>query len=407
MRRFYKVKVPRFVIILLLDPLEQGKLQLPEDFAEEHGAKLSNEVQLNLPNGAEWKVSVVRRGRKNIWFDKGWTEFAKFYSLEPTHFLIFELANHNQFNVIIFDTSSSEIDYSMKKSNVKFKSECDAASSDEAVERHPPSFNSPQPPTATATEADQNLRSTSRRRKPSTTKANVVFESEKPFFMVAMQKTYLTPGCKLSVPVNFFETNFIEKPGGILLQLTDVGVWKVEYLVIDYVRQKRSFFEAKSWKSFARANRLRVGDVCAFELVEGGNDARFNVVIFRASQDTGNHSEPSALEAANGFTSNHPFFVKAVTSPNLTSGYAYIPKEFWKYVKEASCKAKMELCVGSKSWHVTICRRKNQDGAETRVFMNGGWRKFARANSLVVGDVCVYELMDDVNVVARVHFFRG
>ena len=136
--------------------------QLPEKFAREHGSELANEVLLNLPNGAEWPVSVVKSGRKKIWFDNGWTKFAKFYSLEPTHFMVFQLADRSHLNVMIFDTSATEINYSKKKSNANVVPE-----TNEAVERNQPSSPKAQG-TASGMKADRNRSSNPRRPKPLT-----------------------------------------------------------------------------------------------------------------------------------------------------------------------------------------------------------------------------------------------
>ncbi|CAN1751394.1 B3 domain-containing protein At1g49475 [Linum perenne] len=213
----YKVGVPRFALVLQLEPFSEGKLQLPEEFAEEHGAELANEVLLKLPNGAEWQVSVVRSGPKKIWFVKGWKEFAEFYSLKPTHFMLFELASHNRLNVIIFDTTATEIDYSNKKANVKVESECDFAR-DEAAQRRPPSSPSARAKplklrrksvmgrTASGKQGRRfkderrsftHPRTANNRAIGALAKANVVFESENPFFMTVIQKTHLIPGHKL------------------------------------------------------------------------------------------------------------------------------------------------------------------------------------------------------------------
>ncbi|CAN1158513.1 B3 domain-containing transcription factor VRN1 [Linum perenne] len=474
----YKVGVPRFALVLQLEPFSEGKLQLPEEFSEEHGAELAKEVLLKLPNGAEWQVSVVRSGRKKIWFVKGWKEFAEFYSLKPTHFMLFEFTSHNRLNVMIFDTTATEIDYSNKKAKVKVESECDIAP-DEAAQRPPPSSPSARAKplklrrksvmgrTASGKRGRRfkderrsftHPRTANNRAIGALAKANVVFESENPFFMTVIQKTHLIPGHKLNVPINFFKTHFSEERGNILLQLPNVGLWNVEYFFIEYSYEKRAVFEGKSWGSFARDNSLRVGDVCAFELVEGGNEPRLNVTIFRASQDvtepttnakpsknttspqtksgststsrrhghchgnTGDQrtrSTEAALEAANAFNSNQPFFKTVVTFSSLKLRQVAIPMPFWKHMKKGT--RKMELRVGSQVWEVSVNRYEANEEKRrgARMFIKGGWGEFLEGNCLVEGDVCVFELIKDEQedadaddagletTVASVHVFRG
>ncbi|CAN1751410.1 B3 domain-containing transcription factor VRN1 [Linum perenne] len=321
----YKAGVPRFSLVLWSKPFREGKLRLPKGFAKEHGAQLANEVLLKLPNGAEWQVSVVR-GRKRIWFVKGWSEFAEFYSLKPTNYLVFGLASTNRLNVIVFDTTATEIDYSNKKVNIKVESECDIESN-EALER--PSPSSPRARgksslkplklrrrniterTASGKglgdngkqgrgfkDPGQNRNRTPRgKTSPIPTegadplaRAKAVFKSENPFFIVVMHPSYIGPGKRLYAPAKFFEKNFTDQCGAIVLQLPDdVRVWRVKYRVGNCGNIKQAIFQSGSWNSFANDNSLRVGDVCGFELVEYCTEPRLNVTIFRASQDGHSH----------------------------------------------------------------------------------------------------------------------
>ncbi|CAN1158518.1 B3 domain-containing protein Os03g0619800 [Linum perenne] len=322
----YKAGVPRFSLVLWSKPFREGKLRLPKGFAKEHGAQLANEVLLKLPNGAEWQVSVVR-GRKRIWFVKGWSEFAEFYSLKPTNYLVFGLASPNRLNVIIFDTTATEIDYSNKKVNIKVESECDIESNEASGKglgdngKQGRGFKVENRSCTPGRTKSAYGRAINERAIGILAKANVVFESENPFFTSVIQKTHLIPGRRLNVPTIFFKTYFLEERGNILLQLPNVGLWNVEYLFIDYSYQNRAFFEAKSWGSFARANSLKVGDVCAFELVEDGTEPRFNVTIFQTSQVT-DSSSPRLFQ--NGRTNVRS---KGNPSPATQSGFTCRPNK--------------------------------------------------------------------------------
>ncbi|CAN1179067.1 hypothetical protein LINPERHAP2_LOCUS33985 [Linum perenne] len=97
-----------------------------------------------------------------------------------------------------------------------------------------------------------------------------------------------------------------------------------------------------------------------------------------------------------------------------------IPVPFQKHMKKGT--RKMELRIGSQVWVVWVNMYEADEEKRRleRVFINGGWKEFTEGNSLVPGDVCVFELMkgeqeDDVDAdvaglvttVARVHVFRG
>ncbi|CAN1269076.1 hypothetical protein LINPERPRIM_LOCUS13453 [Linum perenne] len=71
----FQVKIQHFSTIVLDNTACVGKLMILDEFAVEHGAELSNMVVLKLPSWPEWKVKVLRRGRK-ICFHMGWQEFA-------------------------------------------------------------------------------------------------------------------------------------------------------------------------------------------------------------------------------------------------------------------------------------------------------------------------------------------
>ncbi|CAN1808533.1 B3 domain-containing protein At1g49475, partial [Linum perenne] len=93
--------------------------QIPEKFAAEHGSQLPDKVALKLPSGAGWQVRVVRSRKGKMWFNEGWREFAKFYSLATDHLLFFEYDGVGSFLVCIFDSSATEIVYRTHQEEAK------------------------------------------------------------------------------------------------------------------------------------------------------------------------------------------------------------------------------------------------------------------------------------------------
>jgi len=47
----------------------------------------------------------------DVWFQKGWENFAQHYSMRYGHFLVFRFETSSQFQVTIFDKSALELDY--------------------------------------------------------------------------------------------------------------------------------------------------------------------------------------------------------------------------------------------------------------------------------------------------------
>ncbi|CAN1176350.1 B3 domain-containing protein At3g18960 [Linum perenne] len=448
----FEVEIPRFCTIIQDDTIRIGKLMIPKEFAEEHGAELPNTVLLKLPNGSEWNVKVRRNGRE-ILFHEGWREFAQFNSLALGHFLVFQYDSCGCFLVFIFGMSANEIDYKTKQGESAMTS--DHTSGKQALKREYEKKKSLTDP--------QKARVISR--------ASSSFKSDNPFFMLAMQPSFVATNPRINLPPNFFRENFKEKRREVILQVPDGKVWSVEYSVKEFGSREKATF-SKSWNPFAQDNSLKVGDVCAFELVKDGTEPKFNVVIFRATDDlldhcssshevanrmiemkpkkgsssvertvhaTGNASkqlkhlnnddqllsiESSGVpEAANAFSSNRPFFRVSVQASHLSAsqmvrfstricslpvnasytvdiltssfpkmvGVQSIPMAFSNHhIKEAYDEA--ELWVSGKSWGVRI-RKKFQKICKFRYYLGRGLSAFAVENSLKVGDVCIYELM--------------
>lgn len=77
---------------------------------ERYRKELSNPIFLKLPNGFEWKMCWEKRG-EDIWLlNKNWRSFARW--LRSGDQLVFKYKGESHFDVIIFDDSALEIDYS-------------------------------------------------------------------------------------------------------------------------------------------------------------------------------------------------------------------------------------------------------------------------------------------------------
>jgi len=76
-----------------------------------YGAILSNPVFLEVPNGIEWEVCWTKDGAGHVWLEKGWKEFATYYSLGYGHLVVFKYQQTCTLEVHIFDASGTEINY--------------------------------------------------------------------------------------------------------------------------------------------------------------------------------------------------------------------------------------------------------------------------------------------------------
>ncbi|XP_061989071.1 B3 domain-containing protein At1g49475-like [Rosa rugosa] len=101
---------------------------------EKYEKELSKVIHLKLPCGTEWKVEVTEH-KGHFWFEKGWEDFFKFYSLQSNGSIDFQYEGNSRFKVKIYDKSKIEIDYPIKSTDMQ----------ENGVNDHSPLASPPQP----------------------------------------------------------------------------------------------------------------------------------------------------------------------------------------------------------------------------------------------------------------------
>ncbi|KNA23971.1 hypothetical protein SOVF_020420 [Spinacia oleracea] len=185
----------------------------------------------------------------------------------------------------------------------------------------------------------------------------------------------------------------------------------------------------EGWKCFALDNKLNVGDVCVFELI---NKHEFKVRVFGVVNDMGKVEADEVKGVLTNVTqarvqtsmddkvilargcsltpeedkrvrayasqckkSKNPLFVTKM-QPSFVEYHfrVSIPKEFGKkYLHKKNGhlidrKFSLKTNTGRKTWPVTI------GGIDQRARLKVGWKKFAIENKLKVDDICVFELIN-------------
>ncbi|XP_056166535.1 B3 domain-containing transcription factor VRN1-like [Syzygium oleosum] len=108
------------------------------------------------------------------------------------------------------------------------------------------------------------------------------------------------------------------------------------------------------------------------------------------------------LELANKFELEHPFF-KVVMRPSYFRGKLSIPCEFVKkHIHENKEIATLRYL--DRSWPVKIIRSYRHNHAAS---FCAGWSAFAREPTLCVGDVCVFELIDENDTMFNISIFSS
>ena len=73
---------------------------------------------------------------------------------------------------------------------------------------------------------------------------------------------------------------------------------------------------------------------------------------------------------------------------------------FRKYFKE---KQNVKIRFGRKLWPAKLIYYP----LNSMAFISAGWRLFVQASKLQVGDVCIFELINEKDPVLDVHIYRG
>ncbi|XP_057443808.1 B3 domain-containing transcription factor VRN1-like [Lotus japonicus] len=432
--------------------------KIPNGFARKYGGDMSNPMSIKPPDGTEWKLYWNEHG-SDIWFQKGWKEFSKYYSLDHGHLVLFEYKDASHFGVHIFDKSTLEIEYPShenqdeehnpdqidddsveildkippcKKTKRKSPISCPQprkklrTSTSEDVGRRPklqkfpkqhlvggnqsqgtnfeestlemePVHNELEDDAGGTTECLKGEHLTSKTTKPLKRAGALRFGNS--FFTITM-KPYNIDGCALvkiqHIPSQFAKKH-LKKKREILLQVLDGRTWSVTYNLCKF---------CAGWKKFALDNKLKVGDVCHFELNKrGGHSLKFKVSIFPVAEEQ--HS-PRSQEDADGTTEclkgahltskTTEALNRAGTPGSENAFFTVMMKPYSVYDR---CLVKIQR-IPSHFANKYLKKKRDivlqvLDGRPWSVCYNlykfsGGWKEFALDNKLKVGDVCRFEL---------------
>ncbi|KAI4357355.1 hypothetical protein L6164_001309 [Bauhinia variegata] len=262
-----------FFRIILPFTLERGKLPLPKGFGRKYETTLSSSVLIKLPNGGKWEMNWTMHDGQ-IWFENGWKEFVKFYSISVGYFLVFKYDGNSHFQVLIFDTSCLEIAYpvlgidddeSNKSDSVEVIHGCNKARQKSPVpcsRPHKLARTNPVADTDCFDHLDHNAESSRigrKRREKIHTRLDIdsaqkrfkgngedsfnfekhpkreIKSSKEPLsfqnlfsFDVQMYRTYLTTNC-LCLPRNHGMNCLSKNEGPIILRVSDEKNWPVSY----------------------------------------------------------------------------------------------------------------------------------------------------------------------------------
>ncbi|KAI8542289.1 hypothetical protein RHMOL_Rhmol08G0127300 [Rhododendron molle] len=419
---YHEVKVkaaPHFFKIIHSSVVPHQKLRMPLKFISQYGNNLGNNVFLKVPSGAVWKVEL-ERSNGVVWMCNGWKEFAKYYSIGFGHLLVFRYDGNCNFNVLIFDTSASEIEYPASYYRANIDKDASVKILDDSLVRESPVSERERANTKskglklpnrkkdvkTEIETEEGAGGTSigQRRHQSQIPVKMLsatadmnsralerardFKSKKPFFTVHMQPSYISGKFCLSMPVNFVKKYLGDHHKNFSLKISDGTIWSVRSY-----RRSMSTRCRLAWRQFARDNNLKVGDICIFELMIRQIHPQNMVSKSRRRQSGDNGSYRSSSHEVK--VKAAPHFFKIIHSSGVPHQKLRMPLKFIsQYGNNLGNNVFLKVPSGAV-WKVELERSNGV------VWMCNGWKEFAKYYSIGFGHLLVFRKIHPQNMVSK------
>ncbi|TYG75323.1 hypothetical protein ES288_D03G020900v1 [Gossypium darwinii] len=433
---------PHFFKIILQDTIQNGKLGVPRKFVKNQGNSMSSPAMLSVPSGEVWKVELTKCNGK-IWFENGWLEFSNHYSLDFGHLLVFRYDGNSNFHDIstsrkLREKSQMPCPQPCKmmhstNSAIKTEIECDGKSEFLAQQIRYEGCPARNGDKSTRHRVIQQLKP--HEKDDALERASKTFKSENPFFLVVMQPSYVglshSKGYRLAIPANFVRKHLMKELCSITLCNSSGKTWIVTFKN-NQIGKKQTSYLLTGWGTFVHDNNIRVGDACAFELINS-IEISFNVAIYQGphtkcyqslsstdiirpmKRKDQSYASPSgsetltalekakAFQVASAFKSEYPFFI-SVLQPSY-SRRMNIPVIFARKYLAKMHKEAILLLSNGKSWPVIYCQHKIESTGANAIF-SSGWRRFSHDNKLEVGDSCVFELIMAAETSMKVTIYK-
>ncbi|KAL8046921.1 hypothetical protein ABFS82_08G210600 [Erythranthe guttata] len=304
----FSKKDPKFMKIVL-NPSDH-KLKIPREFVKRYGNTLLRNcsvISLKVPTDSLWRVELTRADGE-IWLQNGWKEFVEFYSIKFGHLLVFEYQGSFQFRVLVFDMTASEIEYPSQcasNSGIGSKSSDSFVSSEQILTKTKgkgkrkiqDELGSDENEcdasvdiigsTSGCDSNDSKVGAESWRGKTALKKkTSAAYEMAKrykdnnpstmPYFISLMHPSSVIRADDLSIPLSIAKGNLSDAmTRNLKLRVLNGKTWPVKCTIYKLSAKINS-----GWRNFVKDNRLKVGDVCIFQVI---NTTRLllEVTIFR------------------------------------------------------------------------------------------------------------------------------
>ncbi|RYR32273.1 hypothetical protein Ahy_A10g046857 [Arachis hypogaea] len=377
-----------FFMIVLTESLQNGILKLPNKFSKKYGNGFPNPVYLKPADDTEWRIDWTNQDGE-IQFEKGWREFAAYYSLENGHLLWFEYNGTSKMEVQIFDMSCLEIEYPSK---------------DLINDGNLAGILNEQPQPKKKANAAPKPSSPSRGKRVKFAVETIDLEDSEEDNQLDSQseETQLK-----KLPYNFqasFFRKYFEKEQNVQIRFQKILI-PAKLRCYPYNSQA---IISSGWGLFVRTSTLQPGDVTIFELIER-EDPVLDVHIYRAQafqpQSSGIQSQKEAKKSkspkeSKNSEAQNPSFVIKITESDLSKSRAKVPVSFFnKYFKKK--EPYVVIRFDSKLWPAKLLCYPGS------AYISCGWLDFTLDNNLKAGDVCILELVNEKDALLECRIYRA
>ncbi|KAM4096262.1 hypothetical protein ACJW30_08G092100 [Castanea mollissima] len=338
-------EAPHFFKIIMPQTLQERKL------VSKYGVHLSDTAFLTIPNGTNWKFKLTKRDGE-VWFQNGWCEFASCHTLTPGHLLVFKYEGNSQFYVLIFDATTTKIDYPLDD-QLQVRRMEDNESDDNSLQIMdgfmPSQKTSEKPPL------------------PCPLMTKPIQE-----VLICNPLVKLESDCNLD-DVSSSHDQCPKKDGGVGISTNGRRL------------KGKALVKNQEYKALESKQELMTTNGKAENLVRANafksENALFTVII-------------------------HPSYLNGKDCASLPHGSInYLPRKGCTkdYTKGSILTVKLQ--VVDRLWPVKLYVYEGMYRSSSCI-VSGGWSAFVTENTLRVGDVCVFELIMRDDAVLKVHIFR-
>lgn len=111
-----RVVTPTMIMMMMTVRERLKRKGIPKKFIKQYRSELSSNASCKVPTGTTSPVELESCDG-GIWFQKGWKQFADYYSIRHGDFLVFRYEGLLKFRVLIFDKNATGIGYPINITN--------------------------------------------------------------------------------------------------------------------------------------------------------------------------------------------------------------------------------------------------------------------------------------------------